>query len=97
MLSNNKKERLVTLQTQSEQLKVLQVDKKEQDQVVTQLKGKEKELGTQIRDKEKQRQKTQEALSAINRAIEDAKKRETARLKELEDQKKPALTSLQLL
>jgi peptidoglycan hydrolase CwlO-like protein len=89
MLSNNKKERLVTLQTQSEQLKVLQVDKKEQDQVVSQLKGKEKELSTQIRDKEKQRQKTQEALSAIiRRAIADAKKRETARLKELEDQRK---------
>lgn len=91
LLSNNKKERLVTLQTQSEQLKVLQVDKKEQDQVVIQLKGKEKELSTQIRDKEKQRQKTQEALSAIiRRAIADAKKRETARLKELEDQRKAA-------
>ena len=41
VLSGNKKERLVTLQSQSEQLKVLQADKKEQDQVVAQLKGKE--------------------------------------------------------
>lgn len=90
-LSNNKKERLVTLQAQSEQLKVLQVDKKEQDQVVTQLKGKEKELTTQIRDKERQRQKVQEAFSAvIRREIAEARKRETARLKALEDQRKAA-------
>ncbi len=81
MLSNNKKERLVTLQAQSDQLKVLQVDKKEQDQVVTQLKGKEKELTKQIRDNEKQRQKVQQAFSAIIR-------REAARLKALEDQRK---------
>ena len=89
LLSSNKKERLVTLQTQNEQLKVLQVDKKEQDRVVAQLKGKEKELSTQIRDKEKQRQKVQTAFNAIiRREIEEAKKRETARLKALEDQKK---------
>jgi len=89
LLSNNKKERLVTLQVQSEQLKVLQVDKKEQDQVVTQLKGKEKELTTQIRDKEKQRQKVRDAFTAvIRREIAEAKKREAARLKALEDQKK---------
>ena len=89
LLSSNKKERLVTLQSQSEQLKVLQVDKKEQDQVVAQLKGKEKELNTQIRDKERQRQKVQTAFNAIiRREIEDAKKREAARQKAIEDQKK---------
>lgn len=90
LLSANKKERLVTLLTQSEQLKVLQVDKKEQDQVVTQLKGKEKELSVQINEKEKQRQKVQQAFNAIiRRAIEDAKKKEAAaKLKALEDQKK---------
>lgn len=88
-LSINKKERLGTLQTQSEQLKVLQADKKEQDQVVNELKGKEKELGRQISDKEKQRQKMQAAIKAvINRAIEDAKK--AAAKKALEDAKKPA-------
>jgi septal ring factor EnvC (AmiA/AmiB activator) len=88
-LSVNKKERLGTLQTQSEQLKVLQADKKEQDQVVNDLKGKEKELGRQISDKERQRQKMQAAIKAvINRAIEDAKK--AAAKKALEDAKKPA-------
>jgi septal ring factor EnvC (AmiA/AmiB activator) len=88
-LSINKKERLGTLQTQSEQLKVLQADKKEQDLVVNELKGKEKELGRQISDKERQRQKMQAAIKAvINRAIEDAKK--AAAKKALEDAKKPA-------
>lgn len=88
-LSANKKERLSTLQSQSEQLKVLETDKKEQDQVVTQLKGREKELSRQISDKEKQRQKIQQAFNAIiRREIEEAKKREAARLKALEEQKK---------
>ncbi len=89
ILSTNKKERLISLQAQSEQLKDLQEDKKEQDQVVAQLKGKEKELTTQIREKEKQRQKVQQAFNAIiRREIEDAKKKEAARLKALSDQKK---------
>lgn len=88
LLSLNKKDRLATLQVQSEQLKVLQVDKKEQDVVVSQLKGKEKEIGNQIRDKEKQRQKVQTAFNAIiRREIEEAKKREAARLKAAEEKK----------
>jgi len=88
-LSKNKKERLGTLQTQSEQLKVLQADKKEQDQVVAQLKGQEKEYGKQISDKEKQRQRVQQAFNAIiRREIDDAKKKEAARLKAQEDQKR---------
>jgi septal ring factor EnvC (AmiA/AmiB activator) len=89
MLSSNKKDRLATLQTQSDQLKVLQVDRTEQDQVVKQLQGKEKELSTQIRDREKQRQKVQQAMAAIiRREVEEARKREAARLKALEEQKK---------
>lgn len=89
VLTVNKKERLVTLQSQSEQLKVLQTDKKEQDKLVAQLSGREKELNTQIREKDKQRQKVQQAFNAIiRREIEDAKKKEAARLKALEEQKK---------
>jgi septal ring factor EnvC (AmiA/AmiB activator) len=88
-LSSSKKERLGVLLTQSEQLKVLQADKKEQDQVVNELKGKEKELAKQISDKDKQRQRTQQAFNAvIRREIEDARKKEIARLKALEDAKK---------
>lgn len=79
MLSSNKKDRLATLQVQSEQLKVLQDDKQEQDAVVKQLQGREKEISTQIRDKERQRQKVQQAFNTIiRREIEEAKKREAA-------------------
>lgn len=89
LLSSSKKERLGTLVVQNEQLKVLQSDKKEQDKVVEQLKGKEKELTAQIRDKEKQRQRVQQAFQAIiRREIEEAKKREAARLKAQEDKNK---------
>lgn len=92
LLSSNKKERLGVLQTQSQQLKVLEADKKEQDQVVAQYKGKEKELSRQISDKEKQRQRVQQAFNAIiRREIEEARKRELARQKALEDKKKAAL------
>lgn len=88
-LGNNKKERLGTLVAQSEQLKVLQSDKKEKDQVVARLKGQEKEYAKQINDKEKQRQKVRAAFNAIiRRQIEEAKKREAARLKALQEQKK---------
>jgi septal ring factor EnvC (AmiA/AmiB activator) len=94
LLGTTKKERMGTLVVQNEQLKVLQSDKKEQDKVVEQLKGKEKEITTQIRDKEKQRQKVQQAFQAIiRREIEEAKKREAARLKAQEDKNKGAGTS----
>jgi septal ring factor EnvC (AmiA/AmiB activator) len=90
VLSNNKKERLSTLEIQNKQLLDLQEDRKEQDQVVAQLKGKEKELNKQIRDKESQRQKVAVAINAvIRREIEEAKKRDEAkRLKALEDARK---------
>lgn len=95
VLSSNKKERLGVLQTQSQQLKVLEADKKEQDQVVAQLKGKEKELARQVSDKEKQRQRVQQAFNAIiRREIEEAKKRELARQKALDDQKKATAADL---
>ncbi len=89
VLSSNKKERLTTLEKQSEELKVLQDDKKAQDQVVAQLKGKEKELSVQIQNKEKQRQKMQQAVMAIiRREADEAAKR--AKLKAAEDAKKAA-------
>lgn len=78
-LSNNKKEMSVTLVKQSEQLKDLQADKKEQDQVVAQLKSKEREIGSQIKEKEKQRQKMQSAMMAIiRRETEEANRRAAA-------------------
>jgi septal ring factor EnvC (AmiA/AmiB activator) len=89
-LSTNKVEMSKTLVKQSEQLKGLQEDKKEQDQVVAQLKTKEREIGTQIREKEKQRQKMQSAMLAIiRRETEEANRRAAAaKAKALEDEKK---------
>jgi murein DD-endopeptidase MepM/ murein hydrolase activator NlpD len=79
-----------TLVKQSEQLKDLQEDKKEQDQVVAQLKSKEREIGTQIREKEKQRQKMQSAMLAIiRRETEEANRRAAAaKAKALEEERK---------
>lgn len=89
ILGNNKKERITTLGKQSEQLKVLQDDKKAQDRVVAQLKGKEKELSTQIKNKERQRQKMQQAVMAIiRREADEAAKR--AKRKAADDAKKTA-------
>lgn len=89
ILGNNKKERITTLGKQSEQLKVLQDDKKAQDRVVAQLKGKEKELSTQIKNKERQRQKMQQAVMAIiRREADEAAKR--AKQKAADDAKKTA-------
>ncbi len=89
-LSSNKKEMSATLVKQSEQLKDLQDDKKEQDQVVAQLKSKEREIGNQIRDKEKQRQKMQQAMTAIiRRETEEANRRaKLAQQKAIDDEKK---------
>ncbi|HVZ25030.1 MAG TPA: peptidoglycan DD-metalloendopeptidase family protein [Sediminibacterium sp.] len=89
-LSSNKKDRLSTLQSQNEQLRVLQDDKKQQDQVVAQLKGQEKDVTRQINEKENQRQKVRLAFNAIiRREIEEARKKEAAR-KAAEAKKSPA-------
>jgi len=94
-LSNNKKEMGKTLVKQSEQLKDLQQDKKEQDQIVSQLKLKEREIGQQIRDKEKQRQKMQQAVMAIiRRETEEADRRaKIAKQKAIDDDKKKQATT----
>jgi septal ring factor EnvC (AmiA/AmiB activator) len=92
VLNSNKKERLVTLTAQSEQLKVLQEDKKAQDKVVAQLKGQESAIAKQIKDKEKQRVRMQQAVMAIiKREIEEAaRKDKIAKQKAIDDAKKNA-------
>jgi septal ring factor EnvC (AmiA/AmiB activator) len=92
VLNINKKDRLVTLNTQSEQLKVLQEDKKAQDKVVEQLKGQESVIAKQIKDKEKQRVRMQQAVMAIiKREIEEAaRKDKIAKQKAIDDAKKNA-------
>ena len=92
VLNSNKKERMVTLTAQSEQLKVLQEDKKAQDKVVAQLKGQESVIAKQIKDKEKQRVRMQQAVMAIiKREIDEAARKEKiAKQKAIDDAKKNA-------
>jgi septal ring factor EnvC (AmiA/AmiB activator) len=95
VLNSNKKERLVTLTAQSEQLKVLQEDKKAQDKVVAQLKGQESVIAKQIKDKEKQRVRMQQAVMAIiKREIDEAARKDRiAKQKAIDDAKKNAAAS----
>ena len=80
-LGLSKKDRVVTLGVQSDQLKDLVDDRKEQDKIITQLKGKEKEVTTQLKQKEAQRKKMQAALmSVIKREMAEAEKKEKDRL-----------------
>jgi len=92
VLNTNKKERVVTLTAQSQQLKVLQEDKKAQDKVVAQLKGQESAIAKQIKDKEKQRVRMQQAVMAIiKREIDEAARKEKiAKQKAIDDANKNA-------
>jgi len=91
-LNNSKTEKSKVLVTQSSQLKVLEQDKKEKDQVVKQLKDQEKDLTAQIKKRENQRQNLKRALdAAIRREMEDAMRKEKERIakqKALDEQKK---------
>ena len=83
-LSTNKNDRLKTLNVHSDQLKVLVVDRKEQDKIVTQLKSKEQEITAQVKQKESQRKKMQGAILAIiRRETLEAEKKEKDRLAKL--------------
>lgn len=95
VLNSNKKERMVTLTAQSEQLKVLQEDKKAQDKVVAKLKGQESAIAKQIKDKEKQRVRMQQAVMAIiKREIDEAARKDRiAKQKAIDDAKKNAAVS----
>lgn len=90
-LNSNKLEKRTALVEQSKQLNVLNDDKKEQGQVVAQLKGKESEVSAQIKASQKTQQKLKSALQVIiNREIAEAKKRAAAEAKQkaLEEQRK---------
>ncbi|MGI8952651.1 MAG: murein hydrolase activator EnvC family protein [Chitinophagaceae bacterium] len=88
-LNSNKDVKNNTLQQQGKQLKDLETDKKEQADVVQDLKGQEKDVAAQIKNKEKMRQKLQQNLQVIiRREIAEAKERE--RQEAIERQKKSA-------
>jgi septal ring factor EnvC (AmiA/AmiB activator) len=98
ILNNNKIEKSNTIKEQGKQLQNFENDKKENDEVVQELKNKEKDVAEEIRNKEKTRQKLQQSLQAIiRREIAEAKEKERqeilARQQETERQKKLAQTS----
>lgn len=79
-LANNKKEKAGALQSESSQLQVLEIDKKEKDQVVTQLKDQEKDITAQIAKRQKENQKLAAAVkAAIKREIDEALRKEKER------------------
>jgi septal ring factor EnvC (AmiA/AmiB activator) len=88
-LTSNKEEKKSTLVEQGKQLSVLKEDKKEQDDVLNNLKGRESDVAKQIKQNQRDQQKLKGALQAIiNREIAEAKRKEAARLKALEEQRK---------
>ncbi|MDI9363674.1 MAG: peptidoglycan DD-metalloendopeptidase family protein [Flavobacterium sp.] len=83
-LANNKKEKASALQSESSQLQVLEVDKKEKDQAVSQLKDQEKDITAQIIKRQKENQKLANAVkAAIRREFEEAVRKEKERLAKL--------------
>ncbi len=74
-LTNNKKEKTLTIQSQAKEMGELVKDKQEQDAVVKNLKNREKEINTTISAKRKQAQQLQASItSIINREIAAARK-----------------------
>ena len=83
-LTSNRNEMKGALQTQNNQLKVLEDDKVEKDQVITQLKDQEKDVSAQITKRQKENQKLANAIkAAVRREIEDAQRKERERLARL--------------
>ncbi len=93
-LASNRNEMKGAIQSQSSQLQVLEDDKKEKDQVVTQLKDQEQDITTQITKRQKENQKLANAIkAAVRREVEEAQRKERERLAKLkaasiEDQKR---------
>lgn len=79
-LTSTKTQKNTALQEQGKQIKEMEVDRKEKDEVVRGLQGQEKELSTQIRDREATRRKLQGQMKLIiAREIADAKRKEQER------------------
>lgn len=74
-LQEQKQKRSGTLKVEQEQRSILEVDKKEKDKVLNNLKGREKELLADINKNKKDAQKVQAAIQAvIRREIEMARR-----------------------
>jgi len=92
-LNSSKVEKSKALLTQSSQLKVLEDDKKEKDQVVRQLKDQEKDLIAQQKKKEKERQQLNKALAAVIRRAMDEEERKAKLAKQKADDSKKTQAS----
>lgn len=80
-LASSKNDKNRNIGEQNKQLKVLQDDKSEVNDVLSKLKSDEKNIASQIKDRERTRSKLQLALrTIINKEIAEAKKREQERL-----------------
>src|SRR4051794_1705866 len=79
-LQTSKVEKSSTLQEQGKQIQQMEVDRKEKDEAVEDLKGQEKELASQIQDREKTRKKLNNQLQEIiRREIAEARRKEAER------------------
>ncbi len=99
-LSATKTQKNTTLQEQGKQIKQMEEDKKEKDEVVRGLQGQEKELSVQIRDREAARRKLQGQLQLIiKREIAEAKRKDAERqaqvARQQEEERKKRLAAQQ--
>jgi septal ring factor EnvC (AmiA/AmiB activator) len=79
-LGGSKKEKSVTLQSQSKELAVLETQQQEKDRMLAELKKQGKSLNNQIAAKKKQMQKVSNAIaSAIKKAQEEARREAIAK------------------
>lgn len=88
-LTNNKKEKTLTIEDQAKEMNELVKDKQEQAAVVTKLKSREIEINKTLAAKKKQAKSLQASISSIvNREIAAAKKEAEARAKAERDRVK---------
>ena len=73
-----KKQKDVALKNQTEQVKVLDGQKKEKDEIITSLKSKEKDLEKQLAVKKKRDQDLKNQIAAIVRRVIEAEKKKAA-------------------
>lgn len=79
-LSGTKQQKSVVLQVQSKEMKALEVQQKEKDRILAELKKQGKQLNNQISAKQKQMQKVNNAIAAaIKRAQEKAREEAIAK------------------
>ena len=87
-LQSSKTEKSSTLQEQGKQLKQMEVDRREKDDAVQDLKGQEKELASQIQERERTRKKLNTQLQdIIRREVAEARRREAERQAQLARQR----------